>query len=54
VNDETGDVSLVPLAGLSSQLHRLEWQEGKLYLVAEVAGAQRLYSSSDGGYTWEE
>ena len=47
-------VEFVPFSGLSSQLHVLWWQQGKLYLVAAVGDEQHLYVSSDGGQTWEE
>lgn len=49
-----GSVEFVPFSGLSSQLHELRWQEGKLYLIADVGGEQHLYVSTDGGATWEE
>lgn len=48
------DTQLVPFAGLTAQLHELRWQKGRLDLVADVGGEQHLYTSSDGGRTWEE
>lgn len=52
--NEDGTVQLVPLAGLTAQLHELRWQEGRLDLVADASGEQHLYTSTDGGQTWEE